>query len=72
LSRKKSTSLERNAGSDALAKKLDMKTDAVRQAVAQMRRRYRDAVRERIAATLADPTAELISTEMETPHFALA
>ncbi len=47
-----------------IARELGMTEAAVQQASSRLRKRYKEALRDEIAATLADPTAEAVESEI--------
>lgn len=60
------------SGSDAeLATQLEISHDAVRQAISRLRRRFREIMRELVAATLATPTEETVQEELAALRSAL-
>jgi len=56
---------------DAAATSLGMNGDAVRKAVSRLRHRFRDALRQQIAATLHDPDDEQVDEELMALRVAL-
>lgn len=61
------------SGSDAeLAQHLGMSHDAVRKNVSRLRRRFREIMKNLVAATLADPTEETVQEELAALREALA
>ena len=58
------TELPRSMPSEALAEKIGTSTVAVRSAVQRLRRRYRQALRAEVAATLANPSESEIDDEI--------
>ena len=47
------------------AEHLKMSEDAVRQSVSRLRKRFREALRDEVAATLAEPTPEAVDSELQ-------
>jgi RNA polymerase sigma factor (sigma-70 family) len=62
---------EQETSYEGAAAHLDMTTEAVRQAVSRLRKKFRDCLRERIAATLQEPDDARIDEELHALKAAL-